>query len=108
MVSKGLDKTDDAEKNAETMEKIRHPGHHLAMTVAIDPGDDAGEDDQKPFPEQERAFQGAPQAGDAIIDGSRAGGIEGDVLDGEIDGDQAVNERQAAATVTRTNWPRIA
>ena len=30
------------------------------VALAVDPSDDAGEDDQYPFPEQERAFKRAP------------------------------------------------
>ena len=96
MVSNGFGGKSDhgKKKRGNDGENSQHPGHEVVMAVAIGPGDQGREDNKNPLPEHERAFQGSPQAGDPVIDRSGAGGIEGDVFDGEIHGHKGVNQRQ--------------
>src|SRR5215475_14820643 len=64
------------------------------MLVAIGPSDQGRKDNQNPLPEHERTFQGSPQTGDPVVNGSGAGSIERHVSDGEIHCDKRVNQRQ--------------
>ena len=94
MISKGFDrKPTTPRKNSRYDAKDHdHPGHHVFVAVAIEPRDDARENDQNPFPKQQRAFECAPQTGDAIIDRRGASRVEGDVFDGKVGGDQTVDQ----------------
>ncbi len=86
--------TDDAKKKRRDDGKNHHhPGHHFMVAITIDPGDDAGEDDENPFPKQKRAFERAPKSGDAVVYRRGAGGVESDVLNREISGDQTIDQR---------------
>ena len=84
---------DDAKKEGgDNGKDHEHPRHRLSLTVAVDPGHQSGEDNENPFPEQQRAFQRTPQTGDAIVDRRRARGIEGDITDREIRGHKCVDQ----------------
>ena len=84
---------DRQEERRDDGEHHQHPGHELPHAPAVAPCHQGREDDEDPLPQEQRPLQGAPQPGDAVVDGGVPGGVEGDVADGEIGGHQRVDQR---------------
>src|SRR5262249_35208951 len=73
---------DEQEEGEDAQHHREDPGVELGLATPVLDDHDEGVDGQHPRPEDDRALEGAPQRGYAVVEGRAPIRIEGDVADG--------------------------
>src|SRR2546422_11449430 len=84
----------------------QRPRIELTRPLAMAEDHDQRVERQHPAPQDDRALQRSPHARDAIPERRAQGGIVRDVADGEIEGEERVDEEREAARDQREDGQR--
>ncbi len=90
----GGDDHDEQKEGRHGQQHCHGIGHQLAKFAPLAEDHRRREERQQPLPEQQRAFEGTPEGGDAVIQRCAPQGITGHIGDAEIIGDQRGHEEQ--------------
>ena len=81
---------DEEEEGEEAEHDGENPRVELGLPSPVLHDHDEGIDRQHPCPENDRPLEGAPQRGDAVVEGRASARVEGDVAHGEVEGEKRV------------------